>query len=616
MLWFSARDRGLCWNSRAFALADVLSLGNDVLSPGNDVLSPGNEEGVVPAMSAHLPRGSKLPRENERPPEPMSTADYVLMGAGFSITLLLSAVLGHGRIFWEDEMLGWMLLTDPSWHHMVAAWRLGADGGGFAFYLLGRAWLHAFGPSEAAFRLFSATGFGLGFVLTYATLRRFYVRWIVVVAMFNTYFCSQPLVLHMVEGRFYGLLVFALALTVWLAVRLRDYKGRLTPFFFVAVLFAHALLVTSHILGVTYSFFVLAAMFALDRQAHRWRPGLYATVAVTWLLLVPEREAIRASAQVGKPWFWTTQPTPVHLLGPVTGYSAEIVLVMFVLTIGIGLTLRRGVRGWKQRWIDGWNTRRSVYVFIASFLLLALTYLIEGYFGPVLFVSRYLMPLVILTAFLTAEMLQWIDFRCVLPQWILSSAEAQRRARWAGSAMLAAVVLLWDSTHIPPLLIMQPNYTDQLTAMLPKGVPVLLEDGLTFTEVIGRQHNSGVDYLFPLDWEQSVSPYAPRLEVTQYNLMNNWRKAGYFSGSIVNLKDFLATTPTFLVVDGVTYAKGKPVLPEIGNPLALRFAKTRGYTVKAYAAMRRDSLVRTAWLVTHDPRTTGVPAPRGPLDTR
>ncbi len=550
---------------------------------------------------------------SERPVERMTTADYVLMALGFGFTLLLSVVLGHGRIFWEDEMLGWMLLTDPSWHHMVAAWRMGADGGGFSFYVLGRAWLHLFGPSETAFRLFSATGFGLGFVLTYATLRRFYGRWVAAFAMFNTYFCSQPLVLHMVEGRFYGLLVFALALTVWLAAKLEDCERRLPVGFYVAVVMAHALLVTSHILGVTYSACVLAAMVVLDRLAGRLRLGLYAGVAATWLLLLPERAAIHASAQVGKPWFWTTQPTPVHLLGPLTGYSAEIVAVMGLLVIGIVLTRLRSRLGWRTRWMEGWRGRRFIYVFTASFVLLAIGYLLEGYVGPVLFVSRYLMPLVILTVFLNAEMLAWVDVASILPAL---SAGALRGLRWAAAAALAAVVVHWDFQHIPAYLIEQKDYTGQLTAMLPKGVPVLIEDGISFTEIIGRQHGSGVEYLFPLDWEEATEPFAPRLEVTQHNLMNNWRKAGYFSGSIVNLKDFLQSTPAFLVVDGQHYWDLPQVPPEIGNPLVLRFAKTPGYTVKRYGAIQRDSLVEIAWLVTHDPKTTGVPAPRAPLDTK
>lgn len=548
-----------------------------------------------------------------------STADWVLMGTGFAFTLLLSLVLGHGRIFWEDEMLGWMLLTDPSWHHMVAAWRMGADGGGFSFYVLGRLWLHLFGPSEAAYRSFSALGFGLGFVLIYATLRRFYGRWIAAFALFNTYFCSQPLVLHMVEGRFYGLLVFAVALTVWLAVEVQDRAGRLAAGWYVAFLLSHALLVTSHILGVTYSFFVLAAMIALDALAHRFRPWVIATVAAPWLLLLPERQAIHASALVGKPWFWTTQPTPVHLLGPLTGFSAEIAIAMFLLTLAIGWTLARGQTdlraSWSARWSEGWRDRKPIYVLTAAFLSLALAYLLEGYVGPVLFISRYLMPLVVLTSFLTAEMLTWVDLRLFVPTRLRPGAAVAPVLRWSAAALLATVVLLWDFHHIPPYLILQKDYTGKLSAVLPKGLPVLLEDGFSFTELIGHQHASGVDYRFPLDWDQAVSPAAPRLEVTQYNLMNNWRKAGYFSGSIVDLRQFLAQTPTFLVVDGQNYWALGPVAPTIGNPLALRFARTPGYTVRRYAAIQRGSLVQIAWLVSHDPKTTTVPATRAALDT-
>jgi len=32
--------------------------------------------------------------------------------------------------------------------------------------------------------------------------------------------------------------------------------------------------------------------------------------------------------------------------------------------------------------------------------------------------------------------------------------------------------------------------------------------------------------------------------------------------------------------------------------------------------MQRDAMVQIAWLVTHDPKTTGVPANRAPLDTK
>lgn len=104
--------------------------------------------------------------------------------------------------------------------------------------------------------------------------------------------------------------------------------------------------------------------------------------------------------------------------------------------------------------------------------------------------------------------------------------------------MFAAFLLLWVFAHVRMFVIPPKNYTDELTALLPKGIPVICEDAWTFSELIGRQHGSGVRYTYMLDWPQSVSRKAPLLEVTQYHLMENWRKVGYFGGSIVDRDTF------------------------------------------------------------------------------
>jgi hypothetical protein len=49
--------------------------------------------------------------------------DFAGTLTGFILTILTTCVLSHGRIFWEDELLGWALLQDPSWHHMLRAWK-------------------------------------------------------------------------------------------------------------------------------------------------------------------------------------------------------------------------------------------------------------------------------------------------------------------------------------------------------------------------------------------------------------------------------------------------------------------------------------------------------------
>ena len=94
------------------------------------------------------------------------------MLAGACLCVLFCCWFSFGRIFWEDEVLGWMLIHDPSWSHFVASWKAGADGGGFSFYVIGRAWFRLFGASDLSFRLISAVSFGCGFCVAWRAARR------------------------------------------------------------------------------------------------------------------------------------------------------------------------------------------------------------------------------------------------------------------------------------------------------------------------------------------------------------------------------------------------------------------------------------------------------------
>ncbi len=535
------------------------------------------------------------------------------MAAGFAFCLLLSWLLARGRMFWEDEMLGWMLLTDPSWRHMAAAWKAGADGGGFAFYLSARAWLHVFGPSEIAFRMYSAACFGLAFVCAWISARRFYGRWIAGFALFDTFFCDKPLVLHLAEGRFYGLLTLAAALVILCTLTLTgepadaDRSARLR--WSLLLVAAHALLTTSHLLGVVYSAFLLAALVALDLLHRRARPLLYLAVAATWLLLLPELPAIRASAAVGKPWFWTTPPGFRRFLGVYGCFSPEVLAVLALALAAAGWSFwkERGRPELQPQLRAAFRARHPLYAVTLALFLVPAAFLVEGLFGPTLFIDRYLLPVGLGTAFLLAEAFNWIDWNRFLPASLLRQP-ARSRLRVAAACLLLCFIAVWDAHAIPPWLTARREYAARLTDLLPPGAPVLTEDAFTFTELIGREHSGRVRFLYPLDWRQTVSDSAPRLEVTQFHLMSDWRRVGYFSGSIVDLEPFLARTPAFFVLD-------PGFLPDsiIGNPLADRLAHTAGYTVTRFATLPRSNAPPlTIYFARHDPRTSVPPVQRAP----
>ena len=551
--------------------------------------------------------------------------DGVGIAAGVLLTVAITVVLSRGRIFWEDEMLGWMLLRDPSWRHMLFAYNQGADGGGFSFYLLGRAWFDVFGPSALAFRLFSATCFGLALAVTWATLRRFYGVGVTAFATLNTWFFSPPFVAHMAEGRFYGLLVLGVTLAarltaIWGGRSLQGERplsalclgkdagpssarasgtrslskaGRSSWLPYLAMFLVHGLLVTSHLLGMVFSAFLIGAMAVLDALEHRLKRWLYVAGLASWLLLLPERANILASSRVGKPWFWTKAPRVMEIFSVYTGSSKEIALVLLALlgaAFWAGSRRSGGLRGAAR---EAWERRRPVWVVVGALWLLGVAMLGEGLVGTWLFNDRYLLPLTVGVAYLTAELIQ-IVFSAA--PTLASAVRAAPMLRFGTGVAFGAALLFWDFRHLAKFSPSPEDYTGALTARLPRGVPVVCEDAFSFTDLLGRQHDSGVRYVYLLDWQQTVSASAPRLEVTQYHLMENWRRVGYFSGSIEPATQFLREHRRFFVV----HAEPQPptgLPPEIGNPLAQRLGRDPAYEVRLFTTLNRAKFRDDVFLV-------------------
>jgi hypothetical protein len=532
------------------------------------------------------------------------------MAAGLLFSVFTSLVLSYHRILWEDEMLGWMLLHDPSWRHMISAWKQGADGGGFTFYLTGRLWFALFGASDVAFRLYSTIAFGISFCLLWVMLRRFYTVPVTAFALINTWFFNPVIVSHMAEGRFYGLLMLGVILATFLFLKADRTPG--SPLSLCALFFlVHAVLTTSHSLGVIYSATVLLALFTLDLASRRRpRPLLYLSGALAWLLLIPEHAAMAASARVGKPHFWTTPPTLSRFVGAYTSFSAEIALVLFLLAIALVLSLRKPPVLWKPVLRSAWHTRRPAWILTAAFLLIPVALTLACLVGPSLFTNRYLMPVALAQALLTAEAITLIRWSTVLPASLLAP-----RLRRRAIAAFTCLLLLWIFVHIRRHSIPQhTDYTVELTTRFPKGIPVVCEDAWAFTEIIGRQHSSGVPYIYLLDWPQSILPSAPRLEVTEFHLMDTWRSVGFFSGSIQPIDDFLRRTPRFFLLH-----RDPPIAMvepnRIGNPLFERFSHSPAYQVQPFGPRDKDGYQKT-WLVCRGrcnappPRTAPIPPPR------
>lgn len=462
----------------------------------------------------------------------------------FTCMALYMYFVSRHRILWSDELFGWMLLTDPDVHHMLAGWRAGADGGGLLFYLLGRLWLLCFGRSDMAFRAFSAAGCFAGFSFAWFALRRNYRAGLVAVTLFLVWFGSRTILWQMVQTRFYGMLLGAAAFALYVAIRSAQETATGAPARLQTLalnLLAHLLLVGTHPFGIAYSALILSGS-ALSDIAHRtWRPAFYLTGILPWSLLWFSREAMRNSARMGKPHFWTTTPTPDDLSHmympdaiPFIGYIALAFIVLTLL--------------WPTRRRTFWRAAKQRSHILLPALLLSLTPLflwIISQRGTSLFVDRYMVPFTLGIAVFGVEALTLI-----FPQGPLA---APFWLKFVGAGWIAYMLfcVAQDSVvdypaklDFPPL-----DFTPSLAQQLPRGIPVVFERPEEFDVMLHQQSAPNLPMFYLLDWDTAIAPESPRGVVSGYKEMETWRQVGYFSDSIVDSDKFLNTINDFIVVD-------------------------------------------------------------------
>ena len=522
--------------------------------------------------------------------------DIPCLLAGILLILCISVSLGHGRIFWEDEMLGWMLVRDPSFHHMVTAWNMGADGGGILFYVTARAWFAVFGPSEISFRLYSAAGFAAAFAALWIGLRTYYSRRTLAFAIGAVWLLGPQVIIHMCEGRFYGLFMYGAALTFCVTLRLAASTSKKVSVPWLLLNFAaNAILIASHLLGLIYSAFLLLPLIVLDARRHHLRWKVYLSTVLAWGLLLPEHTAIRATMAADKPHFWTSPPTLHHFLGAYRAFDGHIERLLLLLVVALGLCWWRQRSALKSALQDSLKTRSELYVVALSLAVVPIAFALKSLIGPSIFVDRYLLPITIIPILFTAESVRLLVavFRFSHPMQF--TRPSFKQARLAATGAIGAGLLFWVFVHLRHTIPQRQDYTTVLSAALPKGSSVVLPNGLAYTEVIGRQHDADVHYHYLLDWQRSIDPAAPRADVSQFHLLTAWQKLGYFAGSIEDQASFLKTHPHFFVVE-TRFDEEDPMPPGAATVLST-LAKIPGATIQPYPSIALQGVEDKVWLV-------------------
>lgn len=202
--------------------------------------------------------------------------------------------LSAHRMMWDDEFDAWHLIADPSWRHALASLNVGADGGPLLYYVVGRMIVAVAGLHPLALRLYSTACFWLAAVVWTLILKRHFGGIIAIACSTLAFLCNPEFIDQSAQVRFYGQLVLAFTLAVWVAMFVEENQPE-TRWSFTLSLLAGAFLVASHPLGIVYcAAITFAQLFGKTPWKVR-RPAIAGSV-LSWATLLIFLRSLRSGA--------------------------------------------------------------------------------------------------------------------------------------------------------------------------------------------------------------------------------------------------------------------------------------------------------------------------------
>ena len=207
-----------------------------------------------------------------------------------TVSLIVAcAIASAKKTFWNDELLSFYLLSDPSFTHMMVAWGDTFNQSPPLYFILGWLWAKVFGTTEFSLRLFSSLTISAAFTLVWITLRRTYNFWSASIGTLSVFCLSELILYHNAEVRMYGL--FA-AVCAWglLQFHTINRNENLSCKQLVTNSLIHSAIVLTHLYGILYSGAILTVFIIRDIYFFKfklWRTNVYWSVILGWLVLIP-----------------------------------------------------------------------------------------------------------------------------------------------------------------------------------------------------------------------------------------------------------------------------------------------------------------------------------------
>lgn len=448
---------------------------------------------------------------------------------GLGMALLCTALMvysyrrGHNAMFWSDEIMGVLVLKQPTIGATLHAWRNGLDSSGLWFEILARGWAAVFGFSECSMRFFSAIGICAAACLIWLVTRRFYTTLVVAGAVSASFGTSLALTWQLVNGRTYGLFLAACAFCFYLLFRGQEHDtDRPKARFLLFTVSGYSFLMGSHILGVLYVSGFLATQLLLDLYYRRLRPRLYIAISASGVVLLFSSVNIRSTIALGKPTFWTLRPHLKDLL-TVDHHLCGLILLTLLL-VNFSFRLR--------------PARKAVYLVFAGFGGLDLFIWCYSRVGTSIFENRYLLPFCLVAVLLLSELLTQLS-------------EISFRLHFIQRALAVAFIVAGFAQIFVPAFNRPwwpiPNYTRPLLRAVPSGLAVISPDAGVFTEMEYYRHPGQARVLFPIDWPIALDR-ANHGGVSGMHEMENFKSEGFYPDDIQPTDALLTNSQDFLVL--------------------------------------------------------------------
>ena len=467
---------------------------------------------------------------------PLSRRDALLVALFVAAFFFLTWIRRHG-IFSNDEVEGWLALIQPSWSRVMQVWSSGVDSSGLWFYVFARPWMHLFGFSDLSLHLWTTFFVSLSFGLTWICARRFASTLTVAVFAPLVFLANRVVILQLNNGRTYGILLLATALTCYAMLRTDPAEpdfGHARPV--LLSFFAFLLLTGSHTLGVLFWGMFLAAFCLRDLLWRVFQWKVYLGALVSLALIVPvSRRNIQADLDMGKPTFWTPMPTLHGFVTGVGDFSDLITGLIFLLLIVSLVLFYRQPVATRGALIP--RARFSLYCLLAVFPALVLVTFALSLLGKSIFTDRYLISVAIGDVLVLCELATRIELLRPL------TLPARRALAAAAALGLAALFVFNFHRQGSP----QPDYTQAFLKALPAGKPVVITDTAHFIEVT-HYHNNEREMVIPLDWTIQLDPDFGGGGASFSHEMEDWKSVGLYPGQILTTPEILAKYPSFLLV--------------------------------------------------------------------